>query len=204
MRRCAAWLVAIPLMLVGSQAAHVFSYRIVYPQEQVRWRVLLATGHGYFSYWPLVCGVVGGVLLVGFVAGMVSSARRRGPRPLPAWAFALLPLVGFTVQEFTERWLAGSNFPWWMVLQPTFRIGLAFQLPFALLAFLLARLLLRAAEQVVRALRGRTERPKPLAALPRWFALTVWPPRVAALADGHAVRGPPLTAAPATVALCRS
>ena len=191
-------------MVVGSQAAHVFSYRIVYPQAQVRWRVLLATGHGYFSYWPVVCGVVGGVLLVGFVAGIASSARRRGPRPLPAWAFALLPLLGFTVQEFTERWLAGSNFPWWMVLQPTFRIGLAFQLPFALLAFLIARILLRAAEQVVRVLRRTAERSRPAAELPRWFALTIRLPRVAALADGHAVRGPPLTAAPTTVASCRS
>jgi len=191
-------------MVVGSQAAHVFSYRIVYPQAQVRWRVLLATGHGYFSYWPVVCGVVGGVLLVGFVAGIASSARRRGPRPLPAWAFALLPLLGFTVQEFTERWLDGSNFPWWMVLQPTFRIGLAFQLPFALLAFLIARILLRAAEQVVRVLRRTAERSRPAAELPRWFALTIRLPRVAALADGHAVRGPPLTAAPTTVASCRS
>ena len=190
-------------MLAGSQVAHVFAYRLVYPEAHVRWRVLLSTGHGYFAYWPLVCGVVGGVLLVGFVVGVMDSARRRGPRPLPAWAFALLPLVGFTVQEFTERWLAGSSFPWWMVLQPTFRIGLAFQLPFALLAFLLARLLLRAAERVVRALRGRAARPRPAGVLPEWFALAVWLPRVAVLAEGHAGRGPPLAAAPATVALCR-
>lgn len=189
-------------MLAGSQVAHVFAYQLVYPDAQVRWRALLSTGHGYFSYWPVVCGLVGAVVLVGFVAAGVDSARGRGPRPLPAWAFALLPLAGYAVQEFTERWLAGSSFPWWMVLQPTFRVGLALQLPFALLAFLVSRFLLRVAEQVVRLL-GEVERPQRLRELPRWFALLAWPPRVAILAGGYAGRGPPPAVAPATSALCR-
>ena len=196
-------MVAIPLMLAGSQIAHVLAYRLVYPEARVRWRVLLSTGHGYYSFWPLVCGVLGGVVLVGLVAAVVDSASRRGPRSLPAWAFALLPLVGFAVQEFFERWLVGAGFPWWMVLQPTFRIGLALQLPFALIAFLLARLLLRTAEQIVRALKGEGERPRHVGAFPGRFALAVCLPRVAALADGHAGRGPPPVAAPATVVFCR-
>ena len=105
-RRCAAWLVALPLMVAGSQVAHAVAYRIVYPEAQVRWQVLLSTGHAYLSYWPLLFGVVGGVLLVG-VRPLWLPRCRRGPAAVPAWAFGLLPLAGFTVQEFLERWLRG-------------------------------------------------------------------------------------------------
>jgi hypothetical protein len=118
--------------------------------------------------------------------------RRRGQRPVPAWAFALLPLLGFTAQEFLERWLAGSDLPWWMVMQPTFRVGLALQLPFALLAYLLARLLLRTAHEVGVALA----RPQlPVALLPRTAPIlpaAVWPPRLSSLSLGWSERGPPL------------
>jgi hypothetical protein len=178
-------------MVAGSQVAHALAYRIVYPDAQVRWQVLLSTGHDYLSYWPLLFGVVGGVLLVGFAATLVAAVRRHEPRPVPAWAFALLPLLGFTVQEFAERWLIGGGFPWWAVLQPTFRIGLLLQLPFALIAFLLARFLLRSAEGVVRVLRPGARIPQPLGVGHSWFVCVSWPLRSAVLADGHAGRGPP-------------
>ena len=178
-------------MLAASQVGHVLANELVYPEAQLRWRELLSSGHSYFAYWPLVSGVAGGVLLVGVVVSAVDCLGRRSPRAFPAWAFALLPLVGFAVQEFTERWLAGSNFPWWIVLQPTFRIGLLLQLPFAVIAFLLARLLLRATERVVRALRGTAGISRPARGVPSWFVRSICPLRPAVLADGHAGRGPP-------------
>lgn len=188
-----AWLVSVPLMVVGSEVAHVLAYRWVYPSAQVRLRELIATGHSYMSYAPLVLGVIGAVelaALVFAVAGGVRGHRHRSPSP---WVFALLPPLGFTLQEFIERFLVGSRFPWWMVLQPTFRIGLALQLPFALIAFVLARLLLRTAEEVVRVLRGTAGAPRsrPLLEEPSWSVLAIWPLRSAVLADGHAGRGPP-------------
>jgi hypothetical protein len=190
-------------MVAGSQVAHALAYRIVYPDAQIRWQVLLSTGHDYLSYWPLLFGVFGGVALVGFAASVAASVRRREPRPVPAWAFALLPLLGFTVQEFVERWLIGSNFPWWTVLQPTFRIGLVLQLPFSLLAFLLARLLLRTAERVVRVLHREARIPQPLGVGHSWFVCVSWPLRSAVLADGHAGRGPPLAETrPAALPVC--
>ena len=36
MRRSLAWLIAVPLMLGGSQLAHALAYRIAYPQAHVR------------------------------------------------------------------------------------------------------------------------------------------------------------------------
>jgi len=143
-------------MVAGSQVAHVFAYRLVYPDAQVRLRDLLATGHGYmvgFPGWaPLVLGVLGGAELLGLGWSASRVVRRRPDAPVPPWAFALLPLVGFTLQEFLERWLVGASFPWWFVLQPTYRVGLLLQLPFAMVVYLVARLLLGAAERIGRAI----------------------------------------------------
>jgi len=143
-------------MVAGSQVAHVFAYRLVYPDAQVRLRDLLATGHGYmvgFPGWaPLVLGVLGGAELLGLGWSASRVVRRRADAPVPPWAFALLPLVAFTLQEFLERWLVGASLPWWFVLQPTYRVGLLLQLPFALIVYLVARLLLGAAERIGRAI----------------------------------------------------
>jgi hypothetical protein len=192
MRRSAAWLVAVSSMIGGTLAAHSLAYRLVYPQAEVRLRILSATGHGYMGYAPLLFGVLAALMVVGFGAAVMDAARRRGPRPVPAWAFALLPLLGFTTQEFLERWLTGSNFPWWMVMQPTFRVGLALQLPFALLAYRLARLLLRAAREVGAVFVGR---PLPVALFspaPAARLAAVCLPRFSSLSLGWSERGPPL------------
>lgn len=195
MRRASAWLVVVPLMVAGTEAAHALAYRLVYPQAAVRWQVLAATGHGYLGWAPLLLGVGGALALVGLFACVVDSARRRSPRPVSPWMFGLLPLIGFSIQELLERWFVGGGLPWWMVEQPTFRIGLLLQLPFALVAFLLARVLLRVVERVGRALR----RDRPPVALPaqrcRWFPVAVLPSRLAVLAAGYAERGPPAVGA---------
>jgi hypothetical protein len=148
-RRIAAWLLSLPLMVAGSQVAHALAYRLVYPQARVRLSALLSTGHGYLlgaaGYVPLLLGTLGAVELVAVGWVLAGSVRRSLQRPVPAWAFALLPIIGFTLQEVLERWLSSGRFPWWVVLAPTFQVGLALQLPFALLAYALARLLTRTA-----------------------------------------------------------
>jgi hypothetical protein len=147
----ATWLLSLPLMVAGSQVAHVLAYAWVYPNAHVRLAELLATGHSYMighgGELPLALGMLGAVELVGVGWVLAGTLRRSLQRPVPASAFALLPLLGFALQELFERWLSGSSFPWWVVLGPTFRIGLALQLPFALLAYLAARALLRASQQ---------------------------------------------------------
>ena len=102
-----------------------------------------------------------------------------------------MPPLAFVFQEFLERWLAGGSFPWWMVLQPTFRIGLLLQLPFGLVAYLAARLLLRVADDVGSMLRRLVERTPLPGISPNWFPFELHPVRVPVLADGHAGRGPP-------------
>jgi hypothetical protein len=193
-RRLAAWLLAVPLMVAGSQVAHVFAYRLVYPQTELRLRELLVTGHGYMGHISLLFGLCAALEVTAFLSAVAGSLRRRSAAPLPAWPFALLPLLAFTLQEFVERWLAGASFPWWMVLQPTFRVGVLLQLPFGLIAYVLARLLLRAADRVGRALGGERKRAQAKTPLLGWSVSASWRPRMSALANCHCGRGPPLPA----------
>jgi len=200
-RHAAAWLLMLPLMVAGSQLAHALAYRLVYPEAQVRLRELLSTGHTYLGYTPLLLGIGAALELVAFGSLVADGVRRRRRLAVSPWAFALLPPLGFVLQEFLERWLAGASYPWWMVLQPTFRIGLALQLPFAFAAFLVALLLTRVADRVGSVLRG-SERPVRVGLRLPWFAAKAWLPRVVVPAGGHAGRAPPSARGPATVALC--
>ncbi len=192
MRRSLAWLVAVPLMLAGSQAAHVLAYRWVYPQAGVRLDALVRTGHGYMSLLPFAFAVAAAVVALSLVAAAADAARGRRASPLRAWAFALLPLVGFAVQEHVERWLYSGVVPWHEALAPTFLPGLALELPFAALAYLAARLLLRTAERVGRALAPAAP-PRPRAVLPLPVpAAAALPPHPPLVSRGLAKRGPPL------------
>ena len=149
MRRRLDWLVALPLMLGGTQVAHGLAYTLVYPQAHAR---LLQTGHGYLGWLPVVFAVSGALALVGLAAAVVDTARGRHSRELPAAAFALLPPVVFVLQEVLELSFRTGTLGWRAILAPTFLPGLALQLPLALVAFFLARLLLRAATRVGQAL----------------------------------------------------
>ncbi len=194
-RRAAAWLLSLPLMIVGSQVAHVLAYRFVYPNAHVRLSALLASGHSYMlggrGYAPMLLGLAGALDLLAAGWVFAGSIRRSLQRPVPAWAFALLPVLCFGLQEFLERWLAGSPFPWWTVLQPTFRIGLLLQLPFALLAYLAARMLLRAADRAGHGLRHRAPRPIHFGVSVGRVGLPRSLSRRRAPATTHAGRGPP-------------
>ncbi|HXZ56133.1 MAG TPA: hypothetical protein VEG40_00955 [Gaiellaceae bacterium] len=193
-RRLAAWSVALPLMVAGSQVAHVFAYRLVYPQTQLRLHALLVSGHGYMGHVSLLFALCAVIELIALCSAVAGSFRRGAATPLPAWAFGLIPPLGFAVQEFLERWLYGASFPWWMVLQPTFRVGLLLQLPFGLAAYLVARLLLRVADRVGRVLSRRRRLPEPVGLLPGWAVSPTWLPRLSVVAS-HAGRSPPAPAA---------
>jgi hypothetical protein len=193
-RRIGAWTLAVPVILMGTEAAHALAYRLVYPEAQVRWRVLAATGHGYLAWAPLLLGLACALVAASLLSEVVGAARRSATKGVQPWAFALLPPVSFTLQEFLERWFAVHHAPWWMFEQPTFRVGLLLQLPFAVLAYLTARVLLRAARTAGDALAW-TLAPRALAlaptTLPRPNAAT--PRRLRALALGWGVRGPPVS-----------
>lgn len=195
MRRSLVWLSALPLMLAGSQVAHVFAYRWVYPSTQVRLHALLLTGHGYMDRLPVALGIAGAVMLVSLLVGVADAASGRSSRGLPAWAFALLPLTTFVLQEILERSLHTGTFVWQAVESPTFVPGLLLQLPFAVVAYVIARLLLRTASAVARIIGARRSVFCPRSAPARSrLPLVVWLPRLAPLAGAAAGRAPPLLA----------
>jgi hypothetical protein len=189
-RRGLAWLLAVPLVTVGSLSAHALVYRIVEPEPDARATLLETTGHGYLSATPFLLGTCLAFLVSGLLAVVLRS--RRGTATTPAsWPLALLAPLGFAAQEHLERLVATGSFPSELPAQPTFLVGLALQLPFALAALLAARWLGRAAEAVGRAIAiPAATPPRPGASAPGAVATVVLPPRPA-LASGRSVRGPP-------------
>lgn len=194
-RRFAAWLLSLPLMVVSSQCAHVVAYRLAYPNAHLRLSELLVTGHGYMvgypGYVPMLLALIGAIELVAIGWLALGTIRPGLRRPVPAWVFALLPMLGFTLQELLERLLQGGPFPWWMVLQPTFRVGLLLQLPFALAAYLIARLLLRAANTLRSAVEHPAPKPRRLGVLLSWIVAASDSSLSFATLCAHPGRGPP-------------
>ena len=180
-------LLSIALMAAGSLSAHALAYRVAAPPEG-----LGESGHGYLAGAPAflaLCLTVGLAALVGFA---LAAARGASPRLAPAWAYALLPLLGFALQEHLERLFHEGSFPLSAALEPTFAVGLALQLPFALAALFFARTLARLACGLGRSLNRpapprRRSAPSLFTPVPSAFA-----PRIAVLAFGQPERGPPL------------
>jgi hypothetical protein len=190
-RRGVAWLLTVPLAVVGSQVAHALAYRLVTPDEALRAHELAVTGHAYLAYAPLVLAVCGALVLVALGAelGQLVTGRAGATQRPSAVTFAALAPAIFVCQEHFERLVHDGGFPWDAAVQPAFVVGLLLQLPFAAAAYVLARLLLRAVGSLGRLLAGRPRRRVRSRASLRPARLAV--PRVPVLALGYSSRGPP-------------
>ena len=130
------------------------------------------------------------LLVLGVTA--FEAARRMPAGELPAWIFFVLPLLAFTLQEHLERLVATGMFPWWAALDPTFWRGLVLQVPVGLLAWAVARLLLRTATAVGRLLGGSGPRRLLRPELARALTATAGRAfRIAPIASSAAGRAPP-------------
>jgi hypothetical protein len=188
-RRANSWLLLLPLLTAGSLLAHGLAYRLVQPDPGARAALLERTGHAYLGAVPFLLGALGALLAAGLLAAGLRALRGAAAAPA-AWPLALVPPVAFALQEHLERLAAGSSFPLHLAASGTFLVGLALQLPFGLLAVLLARLLERAAAAVGSALCAR---PAPARACARVSApaLAAVGLRPCPLALGAALRAPP-------------
>lgn len=191
-RRRLAWLVSFPLMAVSSLLAHSASYRLVVSEEGERARLLADSGHGYLAFGPLLLAASLTLVLLGLTALAFEGALGRSrPRSSSSWPFAVLPVLGFVVQEHLERLIHDGGFPFEAALEPTFLVGVLLQVAFAVAALMLARALAGAAHTLGRALVGEIRDARvaaPFALAPFGIAL----PPTALLALGHAERAPPL------------
>jgi hypothetical protein len=179
-------------MVAGSYSAHALSYRLVVSDPDSRAHVLEASGHGYLAETPLVFGVLGALMLAALLGRVSSSLHGARLGAMPSWPFFLLPLAGFALQEHLERLVHTGDLSASVALEPTFLLGLALQLPFALAAFAVARLLLRAADLVGRALATKPPRPGARNVHDARTPACAVIPRQRLTALGYTERGPPI------------
>jgi hypothetical protein len=199
MRPQLPWLVALPLMVLGSLGAHLLSAGVSGARaesagegEHGADELALRAGAGFPSHAVQALGIVAALLCIAGLAWLIAAARdrpRRGASPL---LFFALPPLAFSLQELFERVLSAEAAPFHAALEPRFLLGLAFQLPFGLLALASARLLLRVGRRIVRAFRRVGPVPAVLRAFLVRAPLSCELPRIAVLALGYPERGPPL------------
>lgn len=189
-RRRFAWIASLGLTAAAGVVAHTVAYRLAAPSGHHQ-HFLERTGHGYLAHWRLCLAVCLAVVLVALAAYAAEGFRRRRRAMPPVWLFGLLPPLGFAVQEHLERLLHAGSFPFAAVVEPVFLVGLVLQLPFALAAFLAARLLLTVADALAGRWRRRASVALSAPALPWRPAVAVETPRVGVLALGHGQRAPP-------------
>ena len=127
---------------------------------------------------PTFIGPLGALLLLGGIWLLHRPAFR------PAW-FLLLPPAALAIQELAERLSHGPE------AEPSLLATVLIQLPFALLAFLLARVVLTAVRRVVRFLAAGTRRSRPRVVASAWLTAAASIPPLPALAGAHLGRAPP-------------
>jgi hypothetical protein len=145
---------SLPLAAAGTLAGHAAAYGLVGTSRRD------ALAHGYLGYAPQFLALCLAVLVLALALRV--TGRLQG-RPA-SWPFALIPPVAFLSQELIERLAAGL--PAHAVLEPAVYVGLAVQLPIASAGFLVARALVRVADEAAGTLVLRpafTLRPTPFA-----------------------------------------
>jgi hypothetical protein len=196
-RRQAVWAIALPFAVASWLGAHCMAYWLVAPGAEGHMAVHAEHGHAWLGYTPALA--VWGMTLV--VAGVVLCAGEglRGGRPSrpPVRLFAILPPVAFVIQEHLERFLGSGSVPYDLLVEPTFLVGLALQLPFAVAALLLTRALYSLGVGFGHLLAtrfnlGRAVRHGPPALVQLPTSPTLVAPPLLAL--GHGQRAPPATA----------
>jgi hypothetical protein len=195
MARCRiAWVVSLALMAIGGLISHAIAYRLVAAEPAAPHSDAHADVHAYFAVWPVCAAVCATIVLVSLTVSVFAHTRGSRPGSPPLWLFALLPPIGFVVQEHAERLVATGAFPQAAALEPTFAVGLILQIPFALAAYFAARVLIALAVAVARHLRSEPHRRRgacePSRPRPVWISVV----RISALALGHGERAPPSAA----------
>ena len=170
MRRALLWALILPFAALSVLLGHASAYWLTGAPAD--------TFHGYLDHAPQVLAVL---VLVGLV-GLAYESRARSLSVLPVAATAA---TGFACQEHLERLLHTGGLPPLLLASPAFWLGLAMQLLFAAVVWLVARRLARTLASAERT------RPPRLAILP----LTTRPARLhtpAAISAGAVPgRGPP-------------
>lgn len=132
------WGVILPLALLGVLGGHELAYALTGTRGEGL--------HAYFEHGPQVA------LLLAVLSFCGAVFVERGAR-IALWPFLTVVLGTFVAQEHIERMAHGGAFPF-LLDKPYFLVGLVLQSIVAVLAWLVARLLIRAVgKRVAREVR---------------------------------------------------
>jgi hypothetical protein len=140
-----AWLVSLPLSAAGMLLAHESAWELVEHDHAA------GEGHGYLQYGAILGALIMAALIVGTTAQLIRGVSGAGiARPPSAWLFAIVPIIGFLLQEHLEHLVASRELDIGFFVSAPFLLGLALQLPFAFAALFVTRLILGLVARVVR------------------------------------------------------
>jgi hypothetical protein len=123
-RRLLAWAFVIPLAAAGVLAAHAVAYALTGTEP--------GAVHAYLAHGPQVVAVLATI-------GLVALALQQRDLGRGSFAgFAVSAPLGFACQEHLERLVHTGELPW-LLTTPAFLVGLALQVPVALLCVVVAR-----------------------------------------------------------------
>jgi hypothetical protein len=156
MTRSPRWLVTLPVVLAAIESGHALGNLVA---GAPRSELFASPGSGLGAL-PLV-----GLVLASLVAaGVAARATSAGGRPrATALPFALLPPAGFVLLELGESLSEPGRL---RLGGPAFVLGLLFQLPAAVIGYLVARALLRLGDEARILLLGFPRSPLALVESP--------------------------------------
>jgi hypothetical protein len=139
-----AWLLALPLSAIGMLVAHQLAWEVASHDHG-------ANGdHGYLQYGAIFAALAAGTVIVAAATQLIRVSRGSDIASSPsARVFAVIPIVAFVLQEHLEHLVFSRELEVTYFLSPPFLLGLALQLPFALAAMVVARLILGLVKEVV-------------------------------------------------------
>jgi hypothetical protein len=153
-RRAPRWLVTLPVVLAAIECGHALGNLVA---GAPRGELFASPGSGLGAL-PLVGLVLASLAAAGVAARATGTGRQPRAVALP---FALLPPAGFVLLELGESLSEPGRFRFG---GPAFALGLLFQLPAAVLGYLVARALLRLGDEARTLLLGLPRAPLALAA----------------------------------------
>ena len=145
-RSKAAWLLSLPLSAAGMLLAHQFAWELGGHEHAAE------TAHGYLQYGAIFAALGVATLIVAAATQLIRGVSGAGvAHAPPPRVFAIVPIIGFLLQEHLQHIVAARELEVTFFLTAPFLLGLALQVPFALAALLVARLILGLVARVVRA-----------------------------------------------------
>jgi hypothetical protein len=139
--------VLLALSGLGWAAAHALAHRTVMGEASPSANALTE----YLSYSTTSLALCLALALP-LAAGAMAGKRWQGDSVRSLWLFGLVPIVGFLAHELTGPLFGSAHGSDLSALAPVVLVGLAVQIPFALVAVGLARRVLWLVETLARAL----------------------------------------------------